>query len=40
MKKSFYALVAAVLIVLANVTSVFACAWWSYQPKTPKSLQR
>jgi cyclic lactone autoinducer peptide len=40
MKRYFFALIASILMLLANVTSVFACYIWAYQPITPKSLQR
>lgn len=40
MKKSFFTVIASLLLVLANVTSVFACGWYLYQPKTPKALQK
>lgn len=40
MKKYFFTVVASLLMLLASASSVFACACWAYQPKTPKSLQR
>lgn len=40
MKKHFYIAIAALLMVFASATSVFACNYWFYQPKTPKALQR
>jgi hypothetical protein len=40
MKKYLLATIASVLMLLASATSVFACAIWLYQPKTPKALQR
>lgn len=40
MKKSLFIAISAVLMLLANASSVFACAYFAYQPKTPKSLQR
>jgi cyclic lactone autoinducer peptide len=40
MKKHIYIALASVLMLLASVSSVFACGIWSYQPKTPKDLQR
>lgn len=40
MKKYFFTLIASMLMLLASATSVFACNFWLYQPKTPKALQR
>ncbi|MDR3586831.1 MAG: cyclic lactone autoinducer peptide [Desulfosporosinus sp.] len=40
MKRYFFVTVASILMLLASASSVFACAWWTYQPKTPKALQR
>ena len=40
MKKSIFTIVASLLMLLGSATSVFACAFWAYQPKTPKALQR
>jgi len=40
MKRSFFTIIASVLMLLASATSVFACGWYAYQPKTPKALQR
>ncbi|MFZ7103528.1 MAG: cyclic lactone autoinducer peptide [Peptococcaceae bacterium] len=40
MRKGLFAAIAAILLLLANVSSVFACAWFGYQPKTPRSLQK
>jgi len=40
MKKYFFVTLASLLMLLANATSVFACGFWLYQPKTPKALQR
>lgn len=40
MRRAIYAGLASILILLASATSVFACAFWFYQPKTPKSLQK
>lgn len=40
MKKALLSSIAAMLMLLASATSVFACGWWLYQPKTPKVLQR
>ncbi|MDD2400750.1 MAG: cyclic lactone autoinducer peptide [Clostridia bacterium] len=31
-------LVTTVLLLVATVSSTFACTFWKYQPKTPKSL--
>jgi len=40
MKKALFTTAATILMLLASISSAFACAWWSYQPKTPKSLQK
>ncbi|MBC2723678.1 cyclic lactone autoinducer peptide [Desulfosporosinus sp.] len=40
MKKSIFAAIASMLMVLASATSVFACGWLMYQPKAPKALQK
>ncbi|AHF09423.1 MULTISPECIES: cyclic lactone autoinducer peptide [Dehalobacter] len=40
MKKILYTLMASMLVLLATASSVFACGYWAYQPKTPKSLQK
>ncbi|WP_080510939.1 cyclic lactone autoinducer peptide [Desulfitobacterium hafniense] len=40
MKKAIFTALASTLMVLASVSSVFACSWYAYQPKTPKSLQK
>jgi AgrD protein len=40
MKRIFYALVASMVVLLATASSVFACGYLYYQPKTPKSLQK
>lgn len=40
MKKLILASIATMLIIMASATSVFACFWWAYQPKTPKALQK
>jgi len=40
MKRYFFAILASILMFLASATSVFACGFWAYQPKTPKSLQK
>lgn len=40
MRKTIFTAVAALLMVLASATSVFACGWFAYQPKTPKALQK
>ncbi|MCB8818283.1 MULTISPECIES: cyclic lactone autoinducer peptide [Desulfosporosinus] len=40
MKKYVFSIVASLLMILASASSVFACTFWAYQPKTPKSLQR
>lgn len=40
MKKSFLVAISTILMLLASISSVFACGYWMYQPKTPKSLQK
>lgn len=40
MKKYLFSGIASLLILLASASSVFACGFWYYQPKTPKSLQK
>lgn len=40
MKKTLFIAMASVLMLLASVSSVFACALWGYQPEMPKSLQK
>ncbi|SDH22174.1 cyclic lactone autoinducer peptide [Desulfosporosinus hippei] len=40
MKKNIFTVIATILMFLGSASSVFACAVWAYQPKTPKSLQR
>lgn len=40
MKRSLFTIIASALMLLASATSVFACTWYAYQPKTPKALQR
>lgn len=40
LKKIVLAAIASMLMVLASATSVFACGFWLYQPKTPKALQK
>ncbi|NLW24474.1 MAG: cyclic lactone autoinducer peptide [Clostridia bacterium] len=40
MKRAIFVTLASILMLLANVSSVFACAYIAHQPKTPKSLQR
>ncbi|MDD2234505.1 MAG: cyclic lactone autoinducer peptide [Desulfitobacteriaceae bacterium] len=40
MKKYIFVSLSTLLLLLASVSSVFACGIWSYQPKTPKALQR
>lgn len=40
MKKYIFSIVASMLMILASASSVFACAVWAYQPRTPKSLQK
>lgn len=40
MKRIIYATIASMAILLATASSVFACGYIFYQPKTPKSLQK
>ncbi|TGE39045.1 cyclic lactone autoinducer peptide [Desulfosporosinus fructosivorans] len=40
MKRHLFTAIASILMLLASATSVFACGIWTYQPKTPKALQR
>jgi len=40
MKRILYTLIASALVLLASASSVFACVYYAYQPKTPKSLQK
>lgn len=40
MKKILYTLIASMLVLFATASSVFACGFLFYQPKTPKSLQK
>ncbi|WP_072774875.1 cyclic lactone autoinducer peptide [Desulfitobacterium chlororespirans] len=40
MKKTIFTALATSLMILASASSVFACGWYAYQPKTPKSLQK
>lgn len=40
MKRFLFAAIASALMVLASASSVFACAFFAYQPQTPKSLQK
>lgn len=40
MKRTIYTLMASIAILLATASSVFACSYLFYQPKTPKSLQK
>ncbi|WP_206811065.1 cyclic lactone autoinducer peptide [Paradesulfitobacterium ferrireducens] len=40
MKKVIFTAISSVLLLLASATSVFACGWLLYQPKTPKALQK
>ncbi|WP_083838528.1 cyclic lactone autoinducer peptide [Desulfitobacterium dehalogenans] len=40
MRKTIFTALATSLMVLASATSVFACTFWAYQPKAPKSLQK
>ncbi|NMA01720.1 MAG: cyclic lactone autoinducer peptide [Clostridia bacterium] len=40
MKKTFLVAISTILMLLASISSVFACGYWMYQPKTPKSLQK
>ncbi|RNC29840.1 MAG: hypothetical protein AWM53_00058 [Candidatus Dichloromethanomonas elyunquensis] len=38
MKRMLYTLIASMLVLLATAGSVFACGYYLYQPKAPKSL--
>jgi AgrD protein len=40
MKRILYTFIASAVMLLATASSVFACAYLMYQPKTPKSLQK
>lgn len=40
MKRLLFVTMASVLMLLASVSSVFACGYWHYQPEMPKSLQK
>jgi len=40
MKRIAYTLIASVVVLLATASSAFACGYFFYQPKTPKSLQK
>lgn len=40
MKRVLYTVIASMLVLLATASSAFACVYWAYQPKTPKSLQK
>ena len=40
MKRIMYTLMASLAVLLATASSVFACNFLAYQPKTPKSLQK
>ncbi|MDK2824251.1 MAG: AgrD protein [Clostridia bacterium] len=40
MRKVIFTFLATILMLFASISSVFACGWWTYQPKTPKSLQK
>ncbi|MDA8222385.1 cyclic lactone autoinducer peptide [Desulfosporosinus sp.] len=40
MKRYLLVKIATLLMLLASATSVFACGFWAYQPKTPKAFQR
>lgn len=40
MKKWLFLTAASLLMLLASVSSVFACSAWQYQPEMPKSLQK
>ena len=40
MKKYLFVAAASLLMLLASVSSVFACGIWYYQPEMPKSLQK
>lgn len=38
MKRIIFTLAASMAVILATASSVFACGYFAYQPKTPKSL--
>ncbi|MGI6678925.1 MAG: cyclic lactone autoinducer peptide [Dehalobacterium sp.] len=40
MKKSLFIALSSLLMLLASASSVFACAFWGYQPEVPKSLRK
>lgn len=40
MKKTLFVVLASTLMLLATVSSAFACFFWGYQPEVPKSLQK
>jgi len=40
MKRIACTLVTSLFVLLATASSVFACAYLLYQPKTPKALQK
>ena len=40
MKRAVYTLITSIVVLLATASSVFACGFLLYQPKTPKSLQK
>ncbi|MEL7565030.1 MAG: cyclic lactone autoinducer peptide [Dehalobacterium sp.] len=40
MKKVLFIALASALMLLASVSSVFACFSWGYQPEMPKNLQK
>ncbi|MGI6451193.1 MAG: cyclic lactone autoinducer peptide [Desulfitobacteriia bacterium] len=40
MKRIVYTLITSAIVLLATASSVFACFYWAYQPKAPKSLQK
>ncbi|MGI6066963.1 MAG: cyclic lactone autoinducer peptide [Bacillota bacterium] len=40
MRRWLFVTLASILMLMASVSSVFACGWWRYQPETPKSLQK
>ena len=40
MKKALFVALASALMLLASVSSAFACMFWGYQPEIPKSLQK
>lgn len=40
MKKVLYTLAASIVVLFATASSVFACGFFAYQPKTPKTLQK